>query len=107
MAPLSPTLAGTLGARRGLMGEAEVIYRGTLSCLMVEPRQVLKRALLRDAWGVILWHTHPSGNPDPSCQDRAFTARFARAAEIVGVRLVDHLVLGTAGKWASLTPGGR
>jgi DNA repair protein RadC len=88
-------------ARNRLLGEREV-YRGTLQRASVEPREILKESLLRGASGVILFHTHPSGDPSPSAEDLAFTKRMGEAAEVVGVRLVDHLVLGKGGRWASV-----
>lgn len=88
-------------ARNRLLGESE-IFSGTLSRAAVEPRAILKQALLRDAAGIILFHTHPSGDPTPSAEDLSFTRRMREAAEIVGVRLVDHLILGNGGRWTSL-----
>jgi DNA repair protein RadC len=90
-----------LDARRRLLGEREV-YRGTLDRAIVEPREVLKECLLRGAAGVVLFHTHPSGDPAPSAEDHLFTHRMQQAAEVVGVELVDHLVLGKGGRFVSL-----
>ncbi|HEY6146456.1 MAG TPA: JAB domain-containing protein, partial [Thermoanaerobaculia bacterium] len=50
-----------------------------------------------NAAGVILYHNHPSGDPAPSREDCEFTRRLAAAAESVGVRLLDHVVVGRAG----------
>jgi DNA repair protein RadC len=90
-----------LDGRHRLMGEREV-FRGTIDRAAVEPRQILKECLLRDASGVVLFHTHPSGDPSPSAEDILFTRRMAAAGELVGVRLIDHLVLGNSGRWVSL-----
>jgi len=90
-----------LDSRQRLMGEAEV-FRGTLNRAAAEPRSILKRGLLQDAAGFILFHTHPSGDPSPSAEDLAFTRRVAEAGDIVGVRLIDHLVIGGGGRWVSL-----
>jgi len=75
---------------------------GTLSRAAVEPRAILKECLLRSASGFILFHTHPSGDPSPSAEDLSFTRRMAEAGELVGVRLLDHMILGSAGRWVSL-----
>ncbi len=91
--------------RQRLMGDREV-YRGTLNRAAAEPRSLLKTGLLRDAAGLILFHTHPSGDPSPSPEDLAFTRRMAEAGDIVGVRLIDHLILGSAGRWVSLRQRG-
>lgn len=90
-----------LDTKNHLLGERE-IFRGTLARAAVEPRPVLKQGLLCDAAGLLLFHTHPSGDPSPSAEDLLFTRRMAQAAEMVGLRLVDHLVLGGAGRWVSL-----
>jgi DNA repair protein RadC len=94
-----------LDTRNRLLAESEV-YRGTLNRAAVEPRGLLKEALLRAAAGLVLFHTHPSGDPSPSAEDLAFTRRLAEAGELVGVRLVDHLILGSAGRWVSLRQRG-
>lgn len=90
-----------LNLRNRLIGEAE-LFRGTLSRAAVEPREVLKAALQRGAAGILLFHTHPSGDPAPSREDLEFTKHMAEASRIVGVRLVDHLVLGANGRWESI-----
>ena len=90
-----------LDIRNRLIGESEV-FRGTLTRAAVEPREVLKEALLRSASGFLLWHTHPSGDPAPSTEDLAFIRRLSEAGELVGVKLLDHLILGSAGRWVSL-----
>jgi DNA repair protein RadC len=90
-----------LDSRGRFLSERE-IYRGTLDRAAVEPREVLKECLLRGAAGVIIFHTHPSGDPAPSVDDVEFTRLMAAAARVVGVRLVDHLVLGQGGAWASV-----
>lgn len=79
-----------------------VAYVGTLSRTAVEPRGLLVPALLANAAGVVLFHNHPSGDPSPSPEDLAFTRRVAAAAEVLGVRLLDHLVLGEAPTFLSL-----
>jgi DNA repair protein RadC len=92
-------------ARHRLIGERE-LYRGTLHRAAVEPREVLKEGLLRGAAALVLFHTHPSGDPAPSREDLLFTRRMARAGEVVGVELVDHLVVGAGGRWVSLRERG-
>ena len=90
-----------LDVRNRLIGESEV-YRGTLSRAAVEPRAIMKEALMRSASGFILFHTHPSGDPSPSGEDLTFTRRMAEAGELVGVKLLDHIILGSTGRWVSL-----
>jgi DNA repair protein RadC len=90
-----------LDARSRLLGEREM-FRGTISRIAVEPREILRECLQRGAASIYLFHTHPSGDPSPSAEDLLFTRRMAEAAEIVGLRLVDHVVLGHRGQWVSL-----
>lgn len=94
-----------LDSRNRLMGERE-IFRGTLNRAAAEPREILKEGLLRGAAGIVLFHTHPSGDPSPSAEDLLFTRRMADAGEVVGIRLVDHLILGSGGRWVSLRERG-
>lgn len=90
-----------LDFRNRLIAEQE-IFRGTICRAAVEPRQILRLALHHRAASFIVWHTHPGGDPTPSEEDRNFTLRLAKASKLLGVRLVDHLVLGTEGSWTSL-----
>ncbi len=90
-----------LDVRNRLILESD-IYRGTLSRAAVEPRTIIKQGLLCSASGFILFHTHPSGDPSPSAEDLTFTRRMAEAGELLGVRLLDHMILGSAGRWVSL-----
>ena len=94
-----------LDCRNRVVGEAE-IFRGTLNRATVEPRPILRRGLLLSAAGILLFHTHPSGDPTPSAEDLAFTRRMAAAGEVVGVPLVDHLVVASHGRWRSLRERG-
>jgi len=86
-----------LNARNRLLRHDAEIYRGTLDRAVVEPRELLKRALLANAAGLIVYHNHPSGDPTPSREDREFTRRLASAAEAVGLRLLDHIVVARDG----------
>ncbi len=90
-----------LNVRNRLIGECE-LFRGTQERTAVDPRAILKEALLRSAARIVLFHTHPSGDPSPSEEDLSFTRRLSDAGEMLGIRLVDHLVLGTSGRWVSL-----
>lgn len=90
-----------LDASHRLIGESE-IARGRIDAVAVEPRQTLTEALLRGACSILLFHNHPSGNPGPSAEDFQFTQRFREAAALLGMKLVDHLVLGSPGRFVSV-----
>jgi len=79
---------------------------GNDALTIVDPRQVLRPAVQLSASSVVVAHNHPSGDPTPSREDLEVTARLAHAARIVGVRLLDHLVLG-AGRFVSLAEQGQ
>ena len=87
--------------RNRLIDECE-LYLGTLARAAVEPRAVFERALACRAAGFLLFHNHPSGDPSPSAEDLVFTRRLSDAGEVMGIRLVDHLVVGSAGRFVSL-----
>ena len=90
-----------LDVRNRLITEGE-IFRGTLAGAMVEPRTILKKALLCSASAVILFHSHSSNDPTPSQEDVLFTERMIQAGKLLGVRILDHLILGVHDRWASL-----
>ena len=68
--------------------------RGTVDHVPVYPREVVKRALELNASALILVHNHPSGDPTPSEADITMTARIQAAAEVMGITLHDHLIIG-------------
>ena len=90
-----------VNVRNEALHECE-LYRGTLRRAAVEPRGILREALAVGAAGVLLFHTHPSGDPSPSVEDLAFTERLEKAGRVVGVHLLDHLILGGPDRWTSL-----
>jgi DNA repair protein RadC len=78
------------------------VARGRMDAAAVEPRQALAEALLRGASGIVLFHNHPSGDPSPSPEDYEFTHRFREAATLLGIKLMDHLILGSPGRFVSI-----
>lgn len=84
----------------------EEIYRGSLDRSTAEPRAILKRALLLDAKSLIVFHTHPSGDPTPSLEDLRFTRALRDAGRAVSIALADHLIVGDGGRWVSLRERG-
>lgn len=72
----------------------EVISTGNLNASIVHPREVFKGAVLNGSAAILCVHNHPSGDPTPSQEDRETTARLKQAADLVGIRLLDHLIVG-------------
>jgi DNA repair protein RadC len=93
-----------LDVRHRPLATAE-IFRGTLHRAAVEPRPILREALLLGAASVIVFHTHPSGDPTPSHEDFLFTQRLASACSLLGIDLRDHLIVTHTRRWISLRAG--
>jgi DNA repair protein RadC len=85
-----------LDSRHRLLREVEV-SRGSLNQSLVHPREVFGPALREAAAAIVVLHNHPSGDPTPSREDHEVTRRLVRAGEILGVRLLDHVVIGFDG----------
>ena len=83
----------------------EQMFRGTLSCTSVYPREVVKRALQLNAGAVFLGHNHPSGSLEPSRADEHLTQTLKTALALIDVRVLDHLVVGRHG-WTSFAQRG-
>jgi DNA repair protein RadC len=83
-----------------------VVSVGSLGASLVHPREVFKIAILANAASVILVHNHPSGDPEPSAEDRRVTERLKEAGELVGIPVLDHVVIGD-GRYVSFTDRGR
>ncbi len=88
-------LVATLDARHRVLGMA-VVSTGGLSSAPVHPREVFGRAVRAGAAAVVLAHNHPSGDPQPSEDDRRVTERLRAAGELLGIELLDHVVVGDA-----------
>jgi DNA repair protein RadC len=72
----------------------ETVSRGSLSTSIVHPREALWSAVYHRAAAFICVHNHPSGDPAPSKEDRECTQRLFRASKILGIRMLDHIVIG-------------
>ena len=82
-----------LDGRNHLLKE-ETISRGTVNATLITPREIFMEALKYHAVGVVLVHNHPSGDPTPSECDQEITARVYTSGELLGVKLLDHIVIG-------------
>jgi DNA repair protein RadC len=93
-----------LDVRHRLKREA-VISVGCLTSSLVHPREVFQEAVVARAAALVLFHNHPSGDPEPSGEDVALTRRLSSAGTLMGIEVLDHLVLG-AGRFVSLKERG-
>lgn len=72
----------------------EELFRGTVDGASVHPREVVREVIKYNACAVIFAHNHPSGVAEPSAADRAITHELRDALQLVGTRVLDHLVIG-------------
>ncbi len=81
------------------------VTKGTVNNTLIHPREVLRPALLDNAVALLIAHNHPSGNTDPSPEDRQVTTRLCNAAEIMGIRILDHIIFSRTGYTSFLEKG--
>jgi DNA repair protein RadC len=88
----------------------EILQEGTLDRTVIYPRRLLESALAHKAAGIIFVHNHPSGDPQPSPEDKNLTRSLMEAARTIDLRVLDHLIVGKEGYCSfvesRLMPGG-
>jgi DNA repair protein RadC len=90
-----------LSTKNRLLRMVEVSV-GSLNTSIVHPRELFKEAVRISAASIVVVHNHPSGDPTPSSADLQLTRRLARAGEVLGIELLDHVVIGDGGAHASM-----
>jgi len=83
----------------------DLVSIGSLNQSIVHPREVFKTACLSNAAAIILVHQHPTGDPAPSSEDIAITRRLKEAGEIMGIKILDHIIVGS-GEYMSFVERG-
>lgn len=83
----------------------EIIAKGTLTELLMHPREIFHTAIRHRAHSLIIAHNHPSGDPTPSKKDLEMTQILTTAATIVGIEIADHLVIGNGGYFSFAAKG--
>ena len=73
----------------------EGVSSGTVNESIAHPREIFRPAVIASAYAVIVVHNHPSGDPSPSQADHSLTRRLAEAAELMQIKLLDHIVIGS------------
>lgn len=79
---------------RNVEVKREIISTGTLNANLVHPREVFEPAVQNLAAGIILVHNHPSGDPEPSEEDKKITKQLIEAGKILGIEVLDHIIIG-------------
>ena len=90
---------------KGEVESKEIISVGEINGTSAHPREVFRPAIRKGAASIILAHNHPSGDPAPSQEDIKSTERLLEVSEVVGVRLLDHIIIGN-GSYVSLREQG-
>lgn len=75
---------------------ATVLSVGTLDASVVHPREIFREAVAANAAAIVLFHNHPSGDPEPSFDDTRLTERLMSAGVLMGIDVLDHIILGDA-----------
>ncbi len=80
---------------------------GTLDTVLMSPREIFRTAILRNSSAIVVAHSHPSGDPNPSQADIRATRELVQAGRLIRIEVLDHIVVGQSGPdnprpWASL-----
>ena len=74
--------------------EQQLAFIGTVNSSLVHPREVFKEAIRKNATNIIIVHNHPSGDPEPSDEDRQITEMMKKAGKLLGIPVLDHVIIG-------------
>ncbi|MDD6482608.1 MAG: DNA repair protein RadC [Lachnospiraceae bacterium] len=86
-------LGAFFDAKCKFLGDS-LIATGSVSYACVSPMELFRKALLHNAVMIVVLHNHPSGDPNPSREDIALTGQLTKGAELLGMTLTDHIVIG-------------
>ncbi len=81
------------------------LFSGTVSSGVISPREVMESAIKNNAVSLIFAHNHPSGNPEPSQQDREVTRDLVYASAIMRIKALDHIIIGDNSYFSFATEG--
>lgn len=93
-----------LDGKNRIMRKVEISI-GSLNQSIVHPREVFAPAVRESAAAVIFIHNHPTGDPTPSREDREITRRLKEAGEILGIRVLDHIIIGDGSYFSFVESG--
>ncbi|RLI02649.1 JAB domain-containing protein [Candidatus Bathyarchaeota archaeon] len=80
--------------------EEKLISKGILDKTLIHPREIFRYAIKNAVSKIILVHNHPDGDPTPSSNDIEITEELAKAGDILGIKLIDHVIIGRNEKWS-------
>ncbi len=85
---------------------ADLVSLGSLSSSIVHPRETFRLAVMKATASIIIGHNHPSGDTQPSQEDILLTKRLSQAGEILGINVLDHVIIGSEGRYFSFCDNG-
>lgn len=80
--------------------EEKLISKGTLDKTLIHPREIFRYAIKNAVSKIILVHNHPDGDPTPSSNDMEITEELAKAGDMIGIKVMDHVIIGRNEKWS-------
>lgn len=87
-------IMATLDASHSVIS-IRIITKGILNRTLIHPREVFRPAISDNSASIILVHNHPSGNIEPSEEDKLVTKRLVNAGDILGIKVLDHMIIGS------------
>ena len=94
----------TLNSSNKVIG-SYIVSQGLVNGSLVHPREVFRPAILDNSTAIIIAHNHPSGNLEPSLEDKDVTRRMKQAGEIIGIKVLDHLIVAPSLRYFSFVEG--
>ena len=82
-----------------------MLFKGTINESLVHPREVFKEAYLLSASSIICIHNHPSGNTNPSKNDEMLTKQLKKCGELLGIKVLDHIIISNNSYFSFLEKG--
>ena len=95
-----------LNTRMRLIAEPIEVYHGSLNTSLIRISEVFRDAIRLNAASIVVAHNHPSGDPSPSPEDVSVTRALVEAGRLFDIEVLDHLVIGHAGRFVSLKERG-
>ena len=80
--------------------DERLISKGTLDKTLIHPREIFRYAIKNASSKIILVHNHPDGDPMPSLNDLEVTEELVKAGNLIGIKIIDHVIIGKNRKWS-------